>query len=184
MKICTKCGAEKAEGEFFRNKNAPDGLKWDCKACCLKRRRQKHKENPAIAKEQGRRWREVNLEKTKEYQRNATDSGRGAAYARNWRKKNRLAHNLSVNNQTAKKRGYVPCSVTIKELEASFTGRCFICGVPELECAKHLSMDHDHETGEFRGWLCPKCNHALGLFGDNEKIIESAIRYLTKDRVR
>ena len=110
MKICTKCKEEKAEGEFFRNKNAPDGLKWDCKACCLKRRRQKHKENPAIAKEQGRRWREANPEKVKEYNRNMTASGKGAVYMRKWRKNNRLAHNLSVGRQDAKKRGYFPQS--------------------------------------------------------------------------
>ena len=62
----------------------------------------------------------------------------------------------------AKLRDYAPCNATIEELATSFTGKCHSCGVPEAECSKRLSMDHCHETGAFRGWLCGNCNFALG----------------------
>ena len=39
-------------------------------------------------------------------------------------------------------------------------------------------LDHDHLTGEFRGWLCNKCNSALGWFKDDPKIISKALDYL------
>ena len=40
-------------------------------------------------------------------------------------------------------------------------------------------IDHDHETGEFRGWLCHKCNRGLGAFKDETKLLMEAIRYLS-----
>ena len=39
-------------------------------------------------------------------------------------------------------------------------------------------LDHCHETESFRGWLCHKCNRALGGFDDNIDILNRAINYL------
>lgn len=39
-------------------------------------------------------------------------------------------------------------------------------------------LDHNHETKEFRGWLCHKCNRALGSFNDNWKTLLRAVKYL------
>ena len=43
-----------------------------------------------------------------------------------------------------------------------------------------LFMDHDHGTGEFRGWLCTPCNTGLGKMGDSVEGLERAIAYLKK----
>lgn len=51
---------------------------------------------------------------------------------------------------------------------------CQNCG----RSSPSLCMDHDHETGKFRGWLCRKCNAAEGMLGDNIEGLESALRYL------
>ena len=40
------------------------------------------------------------------------------------------------------------------------------------------SLDHDHETGKFRGWICNKCNLALGNFNDDIIRIRNAVTYL------
>lgn len=55
-------------------------------------------------------------------------------------------------------------------------GRCLICG--DLPGERNLHADHCHETGEFRGLLCGKCNTGLGMFRDNEELLKRAVRYL------
>ena len=42
-------------------------------------------------------------------------------------------------------------------------------------------IDHDHDTGEFRGWLCNNCNTGLGAMGDTIEGLERAIKYLKGD---
>jgi hypothetical protein len=62
---------------------------------------------------------------------------------------------------------------------------CPICKRNEQECKDKggkksgtWCLDHNHHTGEFRGWLCHECNRALGNFKDNPELLESAIKYL------
>lgn len=52
---------------------------------------------------------------------------------------------------------------------------CEICGSKRKIC-----FDHDHKTGEFRGWLCWYCNCALGFVRDDVTILEKMIKYLKK----
>jgi len=46
---------------------------------------------------------------------------------------------------------------------------------------KIFSLDHCHETGAFRGYICHSCNRALGLLKDNKIALYNAIAYLEKD---
>ena len=41
-------------------------------------------------------------------------------------------------------------------------------------------VDHDHETEEFRAYICNICNQAIGRFDDNPDLILSAYKYLTE----
>ena len=49
-----------------------------------------------------------------------------------------------------------------------------------LQETDHFVLDHDHQTGQFRGWLCRNCNQGIGKLGDTLEGIQNAIRYLTK----
>ena len=71
------------------------------------------------------------------------------------------------------------CSATEREIELAFHGRCDICGTPESELNRRLCMDHNHDTGEFRGLICQHCNKGLGNFRDSKIVLRNAISYLS-----
>lgn len=55
---------------------------------------------------------------------------------------------------------------------------CAICGLNGGD--RGLFLDHDHETGSFRGWLCHGCNAGVGHFRDDPDLLGRAIAYLEK----
>lgn len=54
---------------------------------------------------------------------------------------------------------------------------CECCGKP---CFRELNLDHDHTNGQFRGWLCAKCNTGIGKLGDSIEGLERALAYLKR----
>lgn len=56
---------------------------------------------------------------------------------------------------------------------------CEICGG-----TTRIAYDHCHKTGIFRGWLCMKCNTALGLVKDDIILLEKMIDYLKREPVK
>jgi len=75
--------------------------------------------------------------------------------------------------------------VTEAELDALLArqkNRCAICKSSKPYGSGDWAIDHDHVTGQVRGLLCSKCNLALGLFGDDPKVIAAAQRYISRHR--
>ena len=56
--------------------------------------------------------------------------------------------------------------------------KCEICGGPPTK--RSFALDHCHEGGFFRGWLCNQCNIGLGMFKDNPEAFLMAFRYLAQ----
>lgn len=165
MKKCTKCGVNKPFGEFCKRNNSKDGLTGQCKDC-LNRKHQKYRDrNREDVRKSSREWGRRNSEHVKEN-------------LRAWRKESTFAVSLQNSRQSARRRGYMPCIAGIEEIETAFTGRCDICDIPEARCESRLHLDHDHETGEFRGWLCGKCNRMLGLANDSVEVLMNAFEYI------
>lgn len=77
--------------------------------------------------------------------------------------KKKQAARLAAENQ--KVPGYQP-----KPLD----GLCQIC----RHKPRKLCLDHCHETGRFRGWICGDCNLGLGKFGDKAYGLRRAHLYL------
>lgn len=46
---------------------------------------------------------------------------------------------------------------------------------------KPWTLDHNHDTNQFRGWICQHCNNGLSGFHDNKDTLKRAIRYLDED---
>ena len=61
---------------------------------------------------------------------------------------------------------YPPTSEQRRRIIKAQEGACLLCG-------RHtdLVIDHDHETGEIRGALCPPCNTGLDMFKDSTAVI-------------
>ena len=61
---------------------------------------------------------------------------------------------------------------------------CAICKepLPDLLVYENrrrgYAIDHNHDSGEFRGVLCTNCNTLLGMAKDNKDILFAAINYL------
>ena len=56
---------------------------------------------------------------------------------------------------------------------------CPICGKRTIAgVTSKLVLDHNHSTGEVRGWICDSCNTGIGRFKDNVELIKKAIEYL------
>jgi len=49
---------------------------------------------------------------------------------------------------------------------------CEVCG------AMGVVMDHNHRTMKFRGWICNRCNVALGMVKDNSETLIALAEYL------
>lgn len=185
-KTCTKCGKTKEVGEFYCRRDGHNGLNSQCKIC---------------AEAKTRKWREENKERliTERAAAYAANSEKLRQRTRDWRAKNpertkeigrksmakacRFKVALQGSVRAARRGDYMPCNATVGELKAAFTGLCGLCGCPEIECTGRFHMDHDHETGEFRGWLCARCNKALGFFGDSEELLVDALHYLMQGKL-
>lgn len=55
---------------------------------------------------------------------------------------------------------------------------CGICRTHISNLPKPLYIDHCHDTDRVRGLLCLTCNAGLGMLGDDEDGLETALRYL------
>src|ERR1700730_17423606 len=94
-------------------------------------------------------------------------------YARDYRKKNLSA----VHSWEARYRNKVRGCEPTRPMPAV----CECCGQPETWQGKiSLCVEHDHETGQFRGWVCHSCNLGIRRLGDNLEGVLKAAAYLRR----
>ena len=144
----------------FHPERPSRGAKGFCETCYKRIRRN---ENPALrlaARLQKKRWYAQHPEKQK-------------AEKRRWRKKYRERINEYKKHQRHRQTYGVELSA-VQELDKQQDFRCKICNVE-----RKLVTDHNHTTGKFRGRICDFCNHGLGNFMDDPKLLLKAVEYLS-----
>lgn len=58
---------------------------------------------------------------------------------------------------------------------------CEICNATlEENGPRKYALDHDHDTGIIRGWLCICCNAGLGSLGENPQLLRRAADYIER----
>jgi hypothetical protein len=50
---------------------------------------------------------------------------------------------------------------------------CEVCGAFDTIC-----LDHNHKTMKFRGWICNRCNVAIGMVKENSETLYALAEYL------
>ena len=92
------------------------------------------------------------------------------------RKKRKRYYTTDKSRQAkAKSAGYAPPPLEKDCPPRPKDSKCQCCG--KERC---LVLDHDHHTGEFRGWICNPCNTALGAFGDSMAGVRRVVQYMAK----
>jgi len=170
VKNCSQCGQLKpADLEHFaRHGQKVDGLRPECKQCQSARQQEGY-----------RRSRERRLAVAAEYR--AANRELLAAKRLTYYHRNRESE-LARMRAAALKHEYGLSPEQYMDILDQQGGVCALCGRPPK--SKSLSVDHDHETGQIRGLLCPPCNSALGRLGDAIDGLHRAVAYLETARER
>lgn len=165
-KQCRKCLLRNHISYFSKDKNYKDGYKTICK-CCL-----------SVNK---RRWYDATKEERnrlqREYLNSETKKRKAIERSKKWAEDNPdgrydiiLKQRLGIN------------ITDYKLMLDSQNNKCAICFKDRTMFKKRLAVDHCHKTGKIRGLLCSSCNTSIGLLEESIDRLNSAIKYLSRNK--
>lgn len=136
--------------------------------------KQWRKNNPEKVLEQARRYRkkhpETNKKAKEKYRENNLQKIREADKIRQATKRKNNPEAQKIRNEHYKIRREAKMWEIAGRPRAD---KCDICSKDEMTV-----FDHCHATGNFRGWICDRCNKTLGLVYDDINLLRKLISYL------
>jgi hypothetical protein len=134
------------------------------------RDRARYAANRELACARSRSYKETHREQERETARKryAADPEKSKAALKDWRD-----NHVEQQKQYRRTLRYGISSEAQEQLLQEQRGVCAICGLD-----KPLGIDHDHDTGIVRGWLCYSCNTILGHAADDPERLRKAAQYL------
>lgn len=184
MKKCTKCGVEKDLSLFYRDKKSPDGKTIWCSDCMKIQSRAYAASHREEHREKAKRWAKGNPERRKENRRRyyAEHKEKEAAQMSSWYQKNK-AKKYAYDKKRFLKLYF---NLSVEDYESMYKAQNGVCAICSDICTsgRRLAVDHCHKTGVIRGLLCGRCNTGLGWFKDRKDLLEKAIEYLDKSKVK
>lgn len=173
MKLCTKCGEEKDESEFYinyRSKKIPKGRVSRCKSCTNAANRAWAAANPEKKAAMSKAWA-------------AENRGKASARSRAWQVRNPE----KFKRQAYKSR----FGIDFDELWEAQGGKCALCGEPMVLGginSNSVTVDHDRSCcpgkkscGKcVRGLIHRKCNLVLGYAKDDSETLLGLADYLDR----
>jgi len=160
MKRCSVCTEAKPFEYFGKDNRWKGGYRSACLACSAKQSTDSRNRNPEHHGERVRQWSKANADKQRAYRL-------------------KRLYNLTVER--------------FDEMLAEQGGGCALCG---SDCTvgrwDRLAVDHDHACCRgktscgrcVRGILCGRCNNGLGLLEAAPGLLEAAVRYVERYRLK
>lgn len=131
-------------------------------------RKWRAKNRPHI-RAKGKVWRDANRERRR-------------ITARQWQIKNatRIAEQQRLRREADPQaaREYARKAKGLPAPTRSEPAECECCNIDVVLLPRGLCLDHDHMTGKFRGFICTRCNVAIGALGDSITGVKRALKYL------
>lgn len=135
------------------------------------------------------RWHAENRDKANAKSRryNSVHPGKRAAAIKKWRDAHpEKVKEMSVRNRERHREEHrARARLAALQRQEKKAGRprpavCDICHTPEIpeDVKTRIVFDHCHQHGGFRGWICHRCNIALGHVDDSVERLEQLIAYL------
>ena len=171
MKKCIECNLEFLEiNENFRLREDTGKFDNKCRNCIREYQRIWREKNKDKETERNTNYyitnRDVVLEQSKDYYKNNKEK------IIDYKKKYYNENRDKIRN-TELKRKY---NISLEEYNIILKNQNGCCAICNMN--KSLVVDHNHNTGKFRGLLCNNCITALGLLFDNIDYLKSSIKYL------
>ncbi len=175
MLKCRICKIKKPEIYFSARKNSKRGYRLECKDC----------RNKIIREDREERNKQLYNGKYREIpkQRKCPKCGKtkdASEFGYNRTNAHGLKCWCKICTTKERSQRYDIVYPYYKELLEKQNGKCAICGHADSNNIRtqRFAIDHNHKTEMVRGLLCTKCNHAIGMLGDNTDILEKALKYL------
>ena len=137
-KACTKCSETKEHTEFRLHYKRRAS---NCKSCEANATREYQQ---ALPVEERRRRRRIHGQREREKEANLPPEQKAS---------------LTAKRRQAHRRRRYGTDFDEDSLYSEQQGKCALCGTPKP--LEDLELDHDHETGIPRGFLCKNCNFKL-----------------------
>ena len=143
MKKCTKCKTSKNYSEFYKRKTNKDGLRSECKLCSKKYNSEYYNQNSSKIKERVGFYREDNIEKIREYDRERSKTrspelNRYYLSIRRARKKSATPKWLSVFDKDYIKQLYIQCVELEKTTGTKYNVDHIIPIIQNKVCGLHV----------------------------------------------
>lgn len=162
-KRCPHCGETKLRADFYTAKDKKDGCSVYCRPCFKKLCQQRYYKSrrKAAGKYQAKIRRQAGPRMKREWLLARFERHIFSKYGM---KMHDLQAVLHAQHNLCANRG---CGA---EISLDVHGRE----------PNRAVVDHDHDTGKFRGLLCNKCNHAEGFYTANKNRLIGIIEYLDR----